>query len=167
MGMYTELMLGVEFKSDTPKVVIDTIKWMSSDARLLPKEVVPDFISEQGHLLFKTDRWIWMLRSAGSYYFSAPPTFVGIDDDISKSYKFTLVTNIKNYTNEWELFLDYIAPHIDTDRTPFVGYMRYEEDTHPTLVYIIDGKPVFRHPETQVPDTSPYIKLPTISQRYE
>lgn len=133
MGMYTELMLGVSFKSDTPENIIEILKGMCNyeegDEILYKMEfdsLLPD------HPLFSTSRWTWMLRS-GSYYFDALNVCELVYDDISASYYLTVITNLKNYTGEIEEFIDWITPYVDTQG--FAGYKRYEESEHPTLIY--------------------------------
>lgn len=140
MGMYTELNIGVEFKRDTPKEVIDALTYM----------VTPE--GERGqvgfpvdHALFQTERWKWMLRSGGSYYFDAQPVLVWRFDEIPKAYFLTVCTNIKNYSNEWEAFLDFIAPHLQT--AGYIGTYRYEEAETPTLLYSREGKVHFVEPK--------------------
>lgn len=132
--MYTEVAIGVEFKEDAPKSVIDILSWMADpDADDKPQPPVTD------HALFKTERWTWMLRSGGSYYFDAQPSLVWRYDDISRSWFLTVWTNIKNYSSEWQAFLDFIGPHLCYDYRRFIGYYRYEEEEDPTLLYA-DGK---------------------------
>lgn len=134
MGMYTELAIGVEFKKDTPPRVIAVLEWMvtNHDHEVCEIPLAID------HLLFKTDRWAWMLRNGGSYYFDAKPCLVWKLDEITKSYFLTVWRNIKNYTFEWENFLDFIAPYLATEG--FIGHYRYEECENPTLIYNLNGK---------------------------
>lgn len=138
MGMYTELFLGVEIHGSKGSDHIKALTYMAATQEEQPK-LSKDF--DMSHPLFKTDRWSWMLRSGGSYYFRTKPCLVFRYDEIANAYFLTLITNIKNYTGEWEQFLDYIAPHIDEDTTcKCIGWIRYEEAEHPTLLYIEDGK---------------------------
>jgi hypothetical protein len=137
--MYTELCIGVEFKKDTPADVIACLSQMASPSDAV-KFDPPESLA--AHPLFKTDRWHWMLRSGGSYYFAAKPCLVWQRDEITDSYFLTVLTNIKNYTGEWEQFMGFIAPWLCTQG--FLGYYRYEEDDEPTLLYNDDGTIVWR-----------------------
>lgn len=137
MGMYTELCLGVEFKQDTPGWVIDTLSFMARPGAK-PGETPPP---HESHKLFQTERWDWMLRSGGSYYFDAKPVLRWEKDRIGGWY-LTVWTNIKNYAGEWEAFLDFIAPYLESEG--FIGHHRYEEDENPTLLYAKDGAIVWR-----------------------
>lgn len=136
MGMYTELNIAVTFKDEVPSEVVKVLSYMGrepSDKCDTPK--LPE------HPLFQTDRWSWMLRSGGSYYFSGKPHLTWVLDDIAKCWFLTLRTNIKNYTEEWEHFLDFIAPHIEDG---YIGTYQYEEDAAPTLVWVNKGKVTFQ-----------------------
>lgn len=129
MGMYTELNIAVEFKKNTPQDIITAVQYM------VDNNYSDEF--KKDHELFKTDRWDWMLRSGGSYYFDAKPSLTFSLDEITGTYFLTVINNIKNYDQEWEKLLDYIAPHVNDG---YVGTYRYEEYRYPQLVEIKDGK---------------------------
>ena len=128
MGMYTELVLGVELISEP--VVIDTLKLML-DGDAENKVVTID------HPLFSTSRWAYMLL-CDSFYFDGQTDSKLVYDTISKSYYLNVRCNLKNYDNEIEQFLDWLCPYIKTEG--FLGYSRYECDNDPTLIYREDGK---------------------------
>lgn len=128
MGMYTELVLGVELKSDP--VVIDTLKLML-DCNIKDKVVTID------HPLFSTSRWRSMLR-CDSYYFDGQTDSKLVYDEPNEIYFLNVRCNLKNYDNEIELFLDWLCPYIETEG--FLGYSRYEEADDPTLIYKENGK---------------------------
>lgn len=77
-----------------------------------------------------------MLASSGSYYFASisDPRFVY--DDISKSWKLSFRTNIKNYDGEWREFLDWLGPFVQRG----TGLYQYEEDILPTTVIHHEGR---------------------------
>lgn len=138
MGMYTELNLAVQFKQDSPKSFISSISYMAQDSEGVERMI--DFPTE--HALFGTGSWDWMLRG-GSYYFDAKPNLIWKFDEITNTWFLTFVANIKNYSKEWQRFLEYIEPHIGTKG--YIGTYRYEEDEDPTLLYNIDGKIVWQN----------------------
>lgn len=125
--MYTELVLGVDLKKDTPENVINVLKYMLGD--LNDKTI----IDVPQHALFtpKT-RWDFMLR-CDSYYFDGLTDHRFELDDIDEQYHLNIRCNFKNYDNEIELFLDWIKEYLHT--TGFLGYYRYEEFDDPTLIY--------------------------------
>ena len=121
MGMYTELVLGLEIDKD--EVIIQKLNYM------LDNTSDDIFIDDP---FFKTLRWKYMLY-CDSYYFDGQADSKLVYDNIADTYYLNVRCNFKNYDNEIKLFLKWIAPHIITDG--FLGYMRYEEDENPTLIY--------------------------------
>ena len=139
MGMYTELSIGVKLRKDTPDETIQALTFMASND--WPKEV-PDPLPWPSHPLFETERWVFMLRG-WSYYFDRKPSLLWSLDDIAHRWFLAVTANIKNYGNEWGLFLDWLAPWVET--RGFIGHTRYEEDDEPTLLYADGQKIHYRH----------------------
>lgn len=131
MGMYTELNLAVRLNEDVPAAVVETLQTMFAGNGAN--------VAQSEHALFHTDRWTWMLASGGSYYFPTGPDATHRTmkyDSISKAWFLSFRTSIKNYDDEWELFLDWLGPYAE-DGT---GTYQYEEDELPTLVVHRGGK---------------------------
>ena len=126
MGMYTELVLGVNLRSDTPNEVIDILTYMTESGRGHLEPMIPH------HDLFKTDRWRFMLL-CGSYYFDGFTQSGFQYDDIGKNWKLNVRCNLKNYSHEIEKFINWISPYVST--RGFAGYSRCEESEEPTLIY--------------------------------
>lgn len=124
MGMYTELVLAVEFRSDTPVYVSDMLKIMIDDRGVPETILLPD------HPLFKTDRWAYMLRCDSACF--PGESYVKLDES-GMFTELTLRCSLKNYDFEIEWFLDFIKPYLQTDG--YLGYMRYELYDYPTLIY--------------------------------
>lgn len=121
MGMYTELVLGLEL--DNNEATIQKLKYML-DITTYDVPIDDPF--------FKTPRWEYMLY-CDSYYFAGQTDSKLIYDNMVNTHYLNVRCNLKNYNNEIELFLQWLAPHIVTNG--FLGYMRYEEDDNPTLIY--------------------------------
>ena len=119
MGMYTEIFVNVDFKSDTPATVIETIKAMCS------------LDHESEWLQDKPSRWS-MLFNNGSYYTPCTSVSNMTLDEISNQWSLLGKGDIKNYDNEIESFFEYIKPHCENK---FIGYSRYEESDEPVLYY--------------------------------
>lgn len=134
MGMYTELNIGFRLKRETPPNVVTALQSLVDGV-----DVTLD------HPFFTTARGQWCLRSAGSYYFPCPP-MRRVHVDSIDSRRFGVVTNIKNYDREWELFLDWIGPYVDANEGEYLGTYRYEEEARPTFIVMGDGKLVFENP---------------------
>ena len=132
MGMYTEFVFASELKKETPKEVIDILKYMVGDVEEYTCEL-------PNNDLFKTRRWEFMLR-CDSYYFDGKTSSIFVYDDIAKSYFITIRCNLKNYNSEIENFCDWISPYLKQYNNNFLGYHRYEEFNNPTLLYYVNGK---------------------------
>ena len=122
MGMYTHLVLNVTFKEDTPQEVIDTIRYMVGDTEVEPPK--------QDHKLFKCDRWSFCLRCDSAYFMGCTST---VFQNEYGNWYLTVNSNCKNYTSEYQKFLDYIRPYIEYKE--YLGFIRYEESDIPTLIY--------------------------------
>lgn len=127
MGMYTELVLSVDLKHDRPDWVDRTLRYMNGDRSHYPN----DWVGWQDHALFRTERWAWCLGGGAVYM---PHAF-----EIGEYDRFTLACSVKNYDDEYGLFLNWLRPHL-SDRTAFIGWTRYEEEDDPTLLYLIEGE---------------------------
>ena len=139
MGMYTELVLGIELDlQEHERYVLDILKYMCGDIEELT--VSPDKLT---HPLFQTERWRFMLCCC-SYYFDGQPNSFVTEDEIGCKF-LTVRCNLKNYDSEIEHFLDWIVKYTDY-YGEFVGYMRYEEDDLPTLICFSRDKVNYGHP---------------------
>lgn len=124
MGMYTEMVLGVEIKN-IPEVVAVL-------NNLNECKDIDDFNIE--HKFFDTPRGDMVLRGTSC-------SFKGKTDcNIEKAlfndrYSLTVRSNIKNYDDEYELFLDWLCPYIDAYDDEMLGYIRYEDNELPWLIY--------------------------------
>ncbi len=115
MGMYTELIFGAQLKEDTPKDVINTIKYLL------------DEIDEMDNLLFPKNRNPF---NRSSYYFGVNrPLSKFYFDEIAKTYILTTRSNIKNYNAEIESFLNWIKPYIQygSGKRDMYAIVTYEE----------------------------------------
>ena len=113
MGMYTEIYVNIDLDDETPEEVIKSIQCA---VNCEPNSGDPA-------------RWQFMGHGA-SY---TPNTWCAVLNDCEFIGKSLLLKgSIKNYGSEIEQFFDMIRPW---SRTEFMGYMRYEEDEKPTLVF--------------------------------
>jgi hypothetical protein len=126
MGMYTEIIFGAALRKDTPKNIIEIIQ------KMINKEDTSKLVLD--HPFFRSER-PWLLISAGSYYFPGivEPQFRF--DDIAEQWYLHFRTNIKNYDDEIEKFLDWIKPYIyqGSGSKNFYAIVIYEEDEIPTI----------------------------------
>lgn len=136
MGMYTAISLGIELKADTPSYQIDLLRYMVGVLESEKHVSVDSFFKLYSplpvHPFFHTTRWASMLR-CDSYYFDYQTHYSITYDKISAACYLSGVSNLKNYDNEIDLFLDWIGPNIATDG--FIGWKMYEEDVAPTMLF--------------------------------
>jgi len=127
MGDYTELVFAVELKEDTPPDVIAILTHMVNGTT--------EGIETPNHPFFKTDRWM-SLFLCDSYYFPGNTHSDFRYDTIAAAYFLTVRSNIKNYGQEIEKFLSWLAPYVLPHEKAggFAGYTRFEYDTTPTLI---------------------------------
>lgn len=132
MGMYTELHFNSELEDGIPEKVVETLKYMIGETEELPQSLP---VCE----LFKTERWKIMLN-CDSYFFDADTHSTLRFDKISNAYYLCIRTNLKNYDNEIEKFIDWIMPYLNKSEGEFLGFHRYEESEEPVLIHkIIDS----------------------------
>jgi hypothetical protein len=125
MGMYTQLHYGAQLRTDVPAQIVNVLQYMVGESTA-PPPTLPE------HALFRCDRWVYMLR-CDSYYFDYKTTHLLRFDDIGRQWYLNVTSNLKNYDNEIEKFIDWIAPHVDKMPGDFLGYSRYEGEEAPTL----------------------------------
>ena len=130
MGMYTELIFGAELKKDTPNEVIEALKYMLRETETKPTNFpLPDGRCE----------WLFC---GGSYYFAVNKAVNKMwFDDISRSWHLSTRSNIKNYDQEIQTFLEWIKPYIDggSGGRGMYAIVIYEEQDEPTVYYLHDA----------------------------
>lgn len=127
MGHYTEMHYNVKLVERVPKKVIDVLTYLGGTSHAKPPETLPD------HALFSTARW-GMISVGRSYYINTLPHYLFQRDPISKTFFLGIKTQIKNYENELELFIDWIDPWVDAEKDDFLGFIRDESSQDPILV---------------------------------
>lgn len=144
MGMYTEFHFNVELPKNTPKDIIDILQYMMGDIEKKPH--LPD------DAFFECERWE-LLFSCDSYYFAADTHSTLRYDDIGDCWYLCVRSNLKNYDNEIEKFVSWIAPYLESLVYEFLGFYRYEETNRPTLLYMVDSHTIAEvHPVLDIPE---------------
>jgi hypothetical protein len=119
MGMYTEIFVNVDLKEGTPDEVIQTLK------AICEKNCDSPFLVGRPH------RWFELFNN-GSYYTPRTECAALTFDAIGNQWSLIGKGDIKNYECEIEAFFAYIEPWVEDN---FMGYMRYEENDEPTLMF--------------------------------
>ena len=130
MGMYTELIFGARLKENTPKEVIDTLKYMVGDLEEKPEK-----------LAFETSTGRNVLGESSFYFGVHFPVTKFYYDGIVKAWTLSSRANIKNYDGEIDQFLDWIKPYIDrgSGNREMFAIKIYEEHDEPTIDYLHDA----------------------------
>lgn len=134
MGMYTEIVAGIQLKKATPQVVVDALDYMCGNTDKAPKKL-PE------HALFKNPegRWAIMLQCSSHYFpYHESLTKFKPGPDYAPEHILSVRASVKNYSGEVEAFFDWIKRYADVsdpDETVLLGYSRYEEDEDPILYY--------------------------------
>lgn len=125
--MYTELIFGAELKKDTPIEVIEALRYMLGESEAKPISFpLPGARCE------------WLFQG-GSYYFAiTKPVKKMWFDMISKSYSISTRSNIKNYEEEIQTFLEWIKPYIErgSGSRDMYAIVIYEEQAEPDIYYL-------------------------------
>ena len=138
MGMYTELNIAVRLKLSDNALEILEFMTGQSDNEDFELPFHPLFMSG-------TDRWKYMLYCESAYFdHTTCSSLVNQKDFADEDMERVLNVrcDLKNYNDEIENFLDWIYPYSKTKG--FIGYMRYEEDGDPTLIYFTNCGVKFR-----------------------
>lgn len=128
--MYTELIFGAKLKKDTPNEVIEALEYMLEEIKTKPT----NFPLRDGGC-----EWLFQ---GGSYYFAVNNSVNKMWlDNIDKQYHISTRSNIKNYKNEIETFLEWIKPHIESGsgNRDMYAIVIYEEQDEPTIYYLHDA----------------------------
>lgn len=123
MSDFTELIFGARLKKDTPKSVIDTLLYMVNRGNKPTK------------IEFEAD---WIFNCASYYFGVCKPVNKMWFDDISNQYVISIRSNIKNYENDIEKFLEWIKPYIDSGsgEREMYAIVIFEYAKEPTIYYL-------------------------------
>lgn len=127
MGMYTEFLFQGESKSDLPKNIQDLFDYFFGEGEKNHIELIEAGLPE--HPFFQCPRWCH-IGHMSSYYFS--PFALRHTQKHARwtsGHHVFFICNLKNYDNEIELFLDWVAHHMNF----YWGHHHYEEDEKPTF----------------------------------
>lgn len=121
MGMYTELVLKTEIKKNAPDQVHDILNFLFN-GKDEPAEK-PD------HAFFKFSQWKQI--GSGCSYFHVPFPLSKYDE----GYIFSR-SDLKNYDGEIQSFIEWLKPYIDGIEGVCIGWLWYEEEDAPTLLFV-------------------------------
>lgn len=138
MGMYTKINIILSIKNDTPKQIKEILESMFQGDSV--EDMREKFLEMPEHKFFESGMRVWFPASGGSFYFTGTVNSKIVYEDIGNKMVLHIDTDFKNYGDEIEHFLDWIAPYIEAGQNEFLGYSRYEETNNPTLYFFKDKK---------------------------
>ena len=130
MGMYTELILGIEFKKDTPEYIIEAIDCIINENEIISDDA-QNFIDEYE---------LGSIFHGCSYYFAVDrPNYAFWKDTYDDSWHLSSRANLKD-GGRIEKFLNFIKDYVENGAGPLgvFAYVQYEESEFPTI-WTIDG----------------------------
>jgi len=119
MGMYTELVFKAEVKKGIPPDVEAVLQYLFNDG------AEPAGLDDP---FFRCERWM-VIGHCSSYYHVPWNT-----SKYAEHYIFSR-SDLKNYDGEIALFLDWVRPYLDEWPEKCIGWIWYEEEDEPTLIY--------------------------------
>lgn len=136
MGEYTNLVLTVRLRKDTPSPVIEMLTAVVAGYVSMPDDPVFE------HPFFKTPRW-GLVCAGHDTAFSKASSVLGYDEypNGDREYVLSVNSTMRNYDHEYEQFLDWLSAYVKPDSAlaVFVGYMTAEVDASLKLIYLAPG----------------------------
>lgn len=147
MGMYTTMIADIPLKKETPKEVIEILKFILLDLNEKPDDwVIPSPYNE--HPLFETRRWAdlsYIMQDWSSYNEEDKSKLQELPDG---SYTLHITTVMKDYDSEQEYLMQFLLPYINFPEDHVVyelGTQQYEEWDDPIKIYYEDKKVIFEN----------------------
>lgn len=110
MGTYTEIIFGARLRKDTPKNIIDTLRFVANGPKQDIHEEDPVVVYDK-QLLEEYD--LYKVMKCSSYYFGVcEPLSKMWYDDTSRSWVLSFRSNCKNYSGCLEKFVNWIKPYV-------------------------------------------------------
>lgn len=127
MGMYTELILGIEFSEDTPEYITEAFDYLINkpDDAEISKEALK--FADEYHVSL-------MLHGCSSYFAVDTPNYAFWKDRYDNTWHLSSRANLKN-GGRIEKFLNFIKDYVKNGAGPLnvFAYVQYEESEFPTI----------------------------------
>lgn len=135
MGMYTELYISVEVNAPEDSLVANVLERLFN-MREDRTAATPD------HPFFKTPRWGCIGRHSSFYHTPMSTSKVSRCHPSNRDVLYvTSRSDLKNYDNEINLFLDWLSRHLHSPcEGDYLGHVRYEECELPDLLLWEGGR---------------------------
>lgn len=128
MGMYTELVLKIEVNKGIDEKAFNVLHYMFGGGNGEGLENnLPD------HPFFRLPRWS-LIGKCSSFYHHPSNVNDWYDVDYSSTIYIFSRSDLKNYDDEINHFLDWVKPYVVPATGSCLGWVWYEEDEMPTLI---------------------------------
>ena len=120
MGSYTEIIFGVSLKSNTPKDVIDSLKFIIGKTG-----IKPDNCPFEDSIFLSSSYYFGVNKPINKIWF----------DEVSNQCSVSIRCSLQNYKGEIAKFLSWIKPYIDSgsgSRNMYAIVM-YEVQSEPVI----------------------------------
>lgn len=139
MGEYTKFSVILPIKTDTPEniknILIDIVENSGNNLKTME---LPE------HEFFKDENRFYFAQCNSYYFTGTSNSKIHYNEKIGCKTDNRMILHIdcdfKNYENEIDLFLNFIAPYVDANHNTFLGYSREEKFINPELYFINNGK---------------------------
>ena len=148
MGYYTAIHFDGKLKRNIPEHVIKTLKYMLDAYATLEtsRDQIPFPLNEDGNPspLAHTDRWNSLFVMSSAYFHAETESYM---QQVRDDTYLHVVANLKNYDDEIEKFMCWIAPFIEAEANSWIGFALTEDDW--VTEYYVDSE---NHIYTTSPD---------------
>lgn len=131
MGMYTELVLKFEVSKNMDKEVMVVLKYLFNGG--------DEPTNKPNHPFFSLPRWDFIGRCS-SFYHHPESVNSWYDVDYSDTIYVFSRSDLKDYNNEIEQFINWAKDYITPSTGSCVGWTWHEEEDSPTLLFIEEEK---------------------------
>jgi len=132
MGMYTELVIKAEIMQHLPYnvgIILDYLFNPNTEIDIYDEDMkIKSDIKLPNHHFFSCSNWDAIGRCSFCYHIPERQSFFDGDYLFSRS-------DLKDYDNEIEQFINWITPYLDEPEGKFIGWIWYEEWAKPTFIY--------------------------------
>ena len=129
MGYYTAIHFDGKLKRNIPEHVIKTLKYMLDAYATLEtsRDQIPFPLNEDGNPspLAHTDRWNSLFVMSSAYFHAETESYM---QQVRDDTYLHVVANLKNYDDEIEKFMCWIAPFIEAEANSWIGFALTEDE---------------------------------------
>lgn len=127
MGTYTELYICCEISNQAPEKVYEVLNYLFNRNK--------NPVEPPEHPFFTKERWS-LIGSGSSYSFCPFAVSSFKFDEITKTFYLTSRSELKNYDNEIQEFVEWLKPYIVGYVGQHIGHIKFESSDEIDIIYI-------------------------------